>query len=196
MPGRFNPDKEKPKVQRLCPSTGGVLRSEGGGAYLPATPVRHFAKPRSDQHLLKPSDKVQKRRFLAKVCRNIFTKPAPQPIVPYRHKLPAPARVVTFEELQKRADEQRQREKERQQQHIRQELVKRLATTKKQSVQPGTSANNIVGCVSVVRGFPLCCGAWVPCYTRYKVNSDQANSDCDSVSSVCSPAAVDECESN
>lgn len=189
MPGRFNPAKEKQKVQVLCPSSGGVLRSEGGGAYQPVTPVRHFEKPRSARQLLQPVDRVQKRRFLKKVRRDIFVKPAPQPIVPYRHKVPAPARVVTFEELQRRADEQRQLEKERQQQHIRQELVKRLAASK-QSAQPV----RIADCVSVVRGLPLCCGAWVPCNTRYPAYSDQSVSE--SVSSVCSPAAVDECASS
>jgi hypothetical protein len=107
MPGRFNPAKEKPMVHLLCPSAGGVLRSEEGGVYVPVTPVRHFNKPRSAHHVLQPIDKVQKRRFLKTVRRDSFQKPTPAPIVPYRYKLPALAVAVTYEQLQKRAQEQR-----------------------------------------------------------------------------------------
>lgn len=74
MPGQYNPAKQKPKVQFLQPSTGGVLRSEDGGVYAPVTPVRHFRKPRSAPHVLQPIDKARKRRFLEKSCllRDLF----------------------------------------------------------------------------------------------------------------------------
>ena len=75
MTGRFKPAKGKPKVQCLCPSAGGVLRSEEGGVYVPVTPVRHFTKPRCARHILQPIDKAGKRRFLQKLRRDIFAKP-------------------------------------------------------------------------------------------------------------------------
>jgi len=190
MPGRFNPAKEKPKVQLLCPSAGGVLRSEEGGVYVPVTPVRHFNKPRSAHHVLQPIDKAHKRRFFKKVRRGIFQKPAPAPIVPYRHKLPAPAVAVTYEQLQKRAEEQREREYRAKQQHIRQELVKRL----NQAKQPVSGVPRVGTAVSAARWLPLCCGAWVPCDIRYSSYSDSIRSD-SSVSSVCSPGVADDCES-
>lgn len=90
MPGRFNPAKKEPKVQFLCPSAGGVLRTAAGDAFVSVTLVRHYSKPRSAHHVLQPIDKARKRRFLKKVRRDIFQKPAPAPIVPYRHKLPVP----------------------------------------------------------------------------------------------------------
>lgn len=188
MPGRFNPAKKEPQVQFLCPSAGGVLRTAAGDAFVPVTPVRHYSKPRSTHHVLQPIDKARKRRFLKKVRRDIFQKPAPAPIVPYRHKLPAPARVVTYEQLQKRAEQQLQQEHRAKQQHIRQELVKRLSQAK----QPVSGVPRTA--VSAARCLPLCCGAWVPCNIRYSIYSSENDSSC-SVGSVCSPAVLGDCES-
>lgn len=190
MPGQYNPATEKPKVQFLQPSTGGVLRSEDGGVYAPVTPVRHFCKPRSAPHVLQPIDKARKRRFLKKVRRDIFIKPKPKPIVPYRQKLPAPVAPLTYKQIQKRAEEQRKREHKAKQQYIHQELVKRLA---EQRAKAAACAEPRVGtAVSAARWLPLCCGAWVPCYIRYPEYSSDVDSDsvCESVSSVCSPVAV------
>lgn len=181
MSGRFNPAKEKSKVQILCPSSGGVLRSQEGRLYVPATPVRHFSKPRSVPHVLQLIDKARNRR-LQKIRQKIFSKPAPVPIVPYRHKLPQPAVVVTYEQLKKRAQAQIQREKQAKQQHIRQELIQRLASVK----QPEQSAS----VVSAVHWLPLCCGAWVPCKNRYPDCAFCESSDSSSEGSVCSPEPV------
>lgn len=189
MPGKYNPAKEKPKVQLLRPAAGGVLRSEEGGVYAPVTPVRHFSKPRAVPHVLQPIDKARKRRFLKKVRRDIFIKLKPAPIVPYRHKLPAPGNL-TYEQILKRAEEQRKREHKAKQQYIHQELVKRLA---EQRAKAAACAEPRVGtAVSTARWLPLCCGAWVPCYIRYPEYSSDVDSDsvCESVSSVCSPVAV------
>lgn len=162
MPGQYNPAKQKPKVQFLQPSTGGVLRSEDGGVYAPVTPVRHFRKPRSAPHVLQPIDKARKRRFL--------------------------------EKIQKRTEEQRQREHQTKQQYIHQELVKRLA---EQRAKKAACAEPRVGtALSAARWLPLCCGAWVPCNIRYPEYSSTFDSDsvCASVSSVCSPVAAEECK--
>lgn len=189
MPGKYNPAKEKPKVQLLRPAAGGVLRSEEGGVYAPVTPVRHFSKPRAVPHVLQPIDKARKRRFLKKVRRDIFIKLKPAPIVPYRHKLPAPGNL-TYEQILKRAEGLSKREQQAKQQRIRQELIRRLSLAK-QSVQPAAA------CVAVaaraVRGSPVCGVDRVPCDIRYSEYSSE--SDCDTVSSVCSPVAADDCES-
>jgi hypothetical protein len=141
MPGEYNPAKEKPKVQLLRPAAGGVLRSEEGGVYAPVTPVRHFSKPRAVPHVLQPIDKARKRRFLKKVRRDIFIKLKPAPIVPYRHKLPAPGNL-TYEQILKRAEGLSKREQQAKQQRIRQELIRRLSLAK-QSVQPAAACTMV-----------------------------------------------------
>jgi hypothetical protein len=114
--------------------------------------------------------------------------------VPYRHKLPAPAVVLTYEQLQKRAKEQRRREHQSKQQHIRQELIKRLSLAKQPVKAAAVCAKPLVRtAVSAARRLRLCCGARVPCNICYSVYS--SDFDFDSVGSVCSPAEVDDCES-
>jgi hypothetical protein len=180
MPGRFISVKEKPKVQFLRPSSGGVLRSQEGGEYVPVTPRRHFSKPRSEPHILQPIDKARKR-FLQKVRKNILIKPAPTPIVPFRHKVPEPARVVTYDQLKERAEAELQRERVIKQQHIRQKLIRLLASAKQ-------SKRKQLGVLSVICGLPVHRGARVPCYKRYPfVDCPVFGSEEDT---VCSPEVV------
>lgn len=169
-----------------------MLRGEEGDVFVPVTPVRHFNKPRSAHYVLQPIDKARPRRSLKKVRLDIFQKPKPAPIVPYRHKLPAPAFVVTYEQLQKRAEQQLKREHQAKQQRIRQELVKRLAAVK----QPVCRVPRVESAVSAARSLPLRCGAWVPCDNRYLTfySDSECSVGADSCS-VCSPVELDDCES-
>jgi hypothetical protein len=69
---------------------------------------------------------------------------------------------VTYEQLQKRAEEQRRRQHQSKQQHIRRELIKRLSLAKQPVKAAAVCAKPLVRtAVSAARRLPLCCGARV-----------------------------------